>query len=367
MNLLYLIDNNDDTSWHLCHNLVEHGFNILVIGETKHDQINPDLLNRVSEYCWVPSLEDYEVTYKTAAYLIHKYGRLSTIVGGSNRLLPIEVKLNLDFNLKSGLQDKVLRSINNVYKQIDLFVASGTKKIRFQEFNQLKDCSQFIEEVGFPLTVLTNKRSIVVDIAQLEAVLVDCDDFMLVENIVGSRVGYICLLDDGEIVYEDMISYHPLGGFYIDNKIPKKLINICHKVIGNIDSNSRFVYLEFIKLSESKEGVGRVGDYIGSDLSLTVPSHDIIDIINFTYNNDVYSKYSDVLNNKTVENSEKEYFSHCLVRDKDGYKNDNDDIMNKYNKELCFIRELEDKDVIFSRFKKKVRLSNFIKYVLEEE
>lgn len=99
MNYIYLLPGIMSSRWNIPRTLKKRGANVLVIGDQDYDWVMSKYSDFVGEYCYVADFSDYEVVYKTVAYLIHKYGRIDCLEADLDSLVNLETKLKVDFNI----------------------------------------------------------------------------------------------------------------------------------------------------------------------------------------------------------------------------------------------------------------------------
>ena len=103
------------------------------------------------------------------------------------------------------------------------------------------------------------------------------------------------------------------------------------RAVKAFDTRSRFFHFEFFRLDEDKEGLGKKGDLIGLEVNMRAPGAYMPDMINYTYDVDVYSIWADMLiyNKSFVDINKKYSVGYVSRRNNFKYKKSIDDIKRK--------------------------------------
>ena len=104
MNVLFLSPNFPVYNKMFAKQLMKNDVRVLGVGDAAYDNFSLEQKMALTEYYFVPSLEDYDAVYRAAAYYIHKYGRLDKIVSFNAHWLPLESALRRDFSVE-GIRD----------------------------------------------------------------------------------------------------------------------------------------------------------------------------------------------------------------------------------------------------------------------
>ena len=134
------------------------------------------------------------------------------------------------------------------------------------------------------------------------------------------------------------------------------------KAVKAFDTRSRFFHFEFFRLDEDKEGLGKKGDLVGLEVNMRAPGAYMPDIINYTYDVDVYSIWADMLIHDKS-------FVDIDVK----YKNSIDYVKNKYNDKILVdvnvpkvLSEAMGDRVLLARSKDENDLFNIMNLVTEK-
>ena len=136
----------------------------------------------------------------------------------------------------------------------------------------------------------------------------------------------------------------------------------------------RCFHMEFFRLLEDKQGLGKKGDLIGLEVNLRTPGGYTPDMMNFANNIDVYDIYADMVTKGFSEyNHERPYYCvYCGRRDLLSYTHSHNQIMNKYQFDLVTAERMPDilsgamgNFTYTARFATMDEVNAFVEYVLE--
>lgn len=173
----------------------------------------------------------------------------------------------------------------------------------------------------------------------------------------------------------DCVNENQEARFYCQPIKNRDIETIGKKAVKAFDTRSRFFHFEFFRLDEDKEGLGKKGDLVGLEVNMRAPGAYMPDIINYTYDVDVYSIWADMLiHDKSFVDIDRKY-SVGYVSRRDGvkYKNSIDYVKNKYNDKILVdvnvpkvLSEAMGDRVLLARSKDENDLFNIMNLVTEK-
>ena len=94
----------------------------------------------------------------------------------------------------------------------------------------------------------------------------------------------------------------------------------------------KFLHFEFFRLDADKEGLGKKGDLVGLEVNMRAPGAYMPDMINFSYETDVYTIWADMLIYDKCFMDVKQKYLVAYIGRRDGidYMLSNDQINQKY-------------------------------------
>ena len=157
--------------------------------------------------------------------------------------------------------------------------------------------------------------------------------------------GVLCTYDGlidskGEVVFEtsfyytkptlDLLNDSLDYGNIISKEIDSKLKEYGRNIVKEFGMRERFFHIEFFKLPNN--------DYIALEYNNRIAGGYTIDLYNHTYECDLFEMYADVVVGNSPKKVQHNYNGVALSRrDKYTYKYSNEDIYNRYSKELRLI------------------------------
>ena len=64
------------TYWNFCDRLKNMGVNVLGIGDAPYDSLEACVRNSLTEYYYLPNMENYDQMYRAVAFFASRYGRI---------------------------------------------------------------------------------------------------------------------------------------------------------------------------------------------------------------------------------------------------------------------------------------------------
>ena len=74
MNVIFISPHFPEHFYNFCDRLKCMGVNVLGIGDCPYEGIGDNCRNSLTEYYYLPSLEDYDAVHRAVAFFIFKYG-----------------------------------------------------------------------------------------------------------------------------------------------------------------------------------------------------------------------------------------------------------------------------------------------------
>ena len=377
-----------------CSRLKIRGVNVLGIGDASYQEISKETKDSLSEYYRVDSLENYDEVYKAVAYFISKYGRIDFIESQNEYWLETDARLRSDFNVNSGTKFEDLAVMKYKSKMKAVYQSVGLNVARYCLIDTFDNALAFVEKVGYPVVVkpdngvgatstykLNNQH-------ELEYFFATKDDrvYIMEEYVNGHVETYDGITDSKKNVLianstimlnsiMDNVNDHCDTAFQNRIVAGTDIEEVGQKVVKAFDTRSRFFHFEFFRLDEDKEGLGKKGDLVGLEVNMRAPGAYMPDIINYTYDVDVYSIWADMLiHDKSFVDIDRKY-SVGYVSRRDGvkYKNSIDYVKNKYNDKILVdvnvpkvLSEAMGDRVLLARSKDENDLFNIMNLVTEK-
>lgn len=320
MNFIFVSPQFPRTYWQFCDRLRRDGATVLGIGDTPYDQIDPRLKDSLAEYYWTPSLEDYDAVYRAVAFFCHKYGKVDWIESNNEYWLALDARLREDFNVTTGAHPALMADLQSKRKMKELYGLSGVPSARQIQVTSLDEARRFVHGhdgwpgVAFPVFVKpergvgsggTRKIS---DDAQLDAFFASSPavPYVLEEYVTGDICSYDAILDShGNPLFENQEEFPPsmaeVAARRLDMSycscptVDPRLRELGRAAARGFGLKSRFVHMEFFRLTQDKPGLAARGDYVGLEVNVRPPGGYTPDMMNFAHDTDVYQIWADMV------------------------------------------------------------------------
>lgn len=338
-----------------CSRLKIRGVNVLGIGDANYHEISNETKLSLSEYYRVNSLENYDEVYKAVAYFISKYGRIDFVESQNEYWLETDAKLRSDFNICSGTKFEDLAVMKYKSKMKAVYQSVGLSVARYCLIDTFENALAFIDKVGYPVVVkpdngvgatstykLRNQE-------ELEYFFATKDEriYIMEEYVNGHVETFDGITDSNKNILianstimlnsiMDNVNEHCDTAFCNRFVAGSDIEEIGTKVVKAFDTRSRFFHFEFFRLDADKEGLGKKGELVGLEVNMRAPGAYMPDMINFSYETDVYTIWADmVIYDKCFMDLEQKYLvAYIGRRDGISYMLDHEQIIDQFNQQI---------------------------------
>ena len=314
MNVIFISPHFPEHFYNFCDRLKHLGANVLGIGDCPYEGIGDNCRSSLTEYYYLPSLEDYDAVYRAVAFFSFKYGKIDFIDSQNEYWLELEARLRTDFNINTGFKTADMERVKYKSKMKAGYEAAHVRTARYHLVDTLEGCQAFISQVGYPVIVKPDNGVGASDTWKLtdEEGLrrffgTKADKAYIMEEFVPGHVEtFDGITDrDGNILFctGQVMAKNPLEMLqgsgenisYTQNVQATDLYEIGQRVVKAFGTRQRFFHFEFFRLDEDKEGLGRKGDVLGLEVNMCAPGGYIPDKMNYAYNVDVYQIWAESL------------------------------------------------------------------------
>ncbi len=363
MNFVYISPAFPKNFYNFCDRLKERGVNVLAIGDTPYDELSDELKNSINDYYQVYSMENYDEMIRAMGYFIFHYGHIDWLESNNEYWLEQDAKLRTDFNITTGLQKNHIENMKCKSKMKAFYKEAGVKTARYHLTTTLDEGLKFIQEVGYPVVVkpdngvgaaatykISNEDELK-DFYNQEHIT----QYIMEEYINGLIISYDGIANlDKDVLFEtshvfpnpimDVVNNQGSMYYYSLKELPYDLKQAGRACVKSFYTAGRCFHMEFFRMLEDKEGLGKKGDLIGLEVNLRTPGGYTPDMMNYANNIDVYSIYADMVTKGYSEyNRERPY--HCIYcgrRDGIVYRMSHEDVVNKYQFDLVMCERMLD-------------------------
>lgn len=392
MNFVYISPSFPKNFYQFCNRLKLNGVTVLAIADTPYDQLSEELKNSIDDYYQVYSMENYDEMIKAMGYFIFHYGHIDWLESNNEYWLEQDAKLRTDFNITTGIHTNHIEDIKCKSKMKKFYEEAGVKTARYHLVTNLDEGLQFIAKVGYPVVVKPDngvgaaKTYKISNQDELENFYQEehVTQYIMEEFVNGLIISYDGIANlDKDIIFEtshvfpnpimDVVNDQSSMYYYSLREIPYDLKQAGHACVKAFYTAGRCFHMEFFKLLEDKEGLGKKGDIIGLEVNLRTPGGYTPDMMNFANDIDVYQIYADMVTKGYSEYDHHRPY-HCVYcgrRDGITYTHSHEDIISQYHFDLVMCERMPDilsgamgNFTYTARFENMEQVDAFVQYVL---
>jgi hypothetical protein len=347
VNLLYLSPNFPPNYQQFIVHLTNLGIKLYGIGEGDFYDMPENVRQKISWYVRT-SLADHAAVDKALDYMIAQNPQLQEqgfdIVEGHNEAwLRLEGYLNERFKIKDGVRPKDLDKWKKKNDMKKIFLQIGLKVAKGDVVATLDKALAMARNLKYPVILKPNEGvgASGVHCLKNEQELQELwprlqGEYLIEEFIHGDIVTYDGLTDhQGRVIFENSLIYSEgildcvIGkdpSFYVTPSIPAKLSTIGKKVVKAFDIRRKFFHFEYFV---------KDGDFIPIEVNCRPPGGPILDMINYSVDDDLYYRYALLIARK--ENKipqEKKYYCGYVGRRDRHYHYNHHQIRDRHGQHL---------------------------------
>ena len=364
MNFVFISPHFPKHYWNFCDRLHKNGVNVLGIGDCPYDALDKRLKDSLTEYYFVPDLSDYDQMYRAVAYFAFKHGKIDWIESNNEFWLEQDARLRTDFHVTTGYQYENIASIKNKSAMKEFYAKAGVPTARLHKITDIEAARKFIAVVDYPVIVKPDVGVGACDTFKLEN---DADlqeffaknlpvPYVMEEFITGDICSYDAIIDaDSKPLLESMTVWPPSVmdivlkqldlSYYTAAHAPAELKGVGRATVKAFGVKSRFVHLEFFRLTKAKTGLGDVGDFVGLEVNMRPAGGYTPDMIDFAHSTDVYQVWADMVTDnyrKLPDSGEHCYCVYASRRDCHQYVHTHGEIMERYGAQLVMCERMPE-------------------------
>ncbi len=357
MNVIFISPNFPSHFYNFCDRLKRLGVNVLGVGDCPWSDLSENCREALTEYYYVPRLEQYEDVYRAAAFYIFKYGRIDYVESQNEYWLELEARLRGDFNIRTGYLPDELENVKLKSRMKAGYARAGVKTARYILAENEDACRQFVSRVGYPVIVKPDNGVGASNTWKLNSDR-DMEEFFagkpaqsyIMEEFVPGHVETFDGITDskGNILFctGQVMAVTPLDMLlgsgenvsYTQNIQQTDLNEIGPRVVAAFGLRSQFFHFEFFRLDTDKPGLGRKDEIIGLEVNMRAPGGYIPDKMNYAYNVDVYQIWAESLvfdeNRSFPEYHFQSYVTHFALSARESYAHSGDEVRSRYRNRI---------------------------------
>ena len=356
MNFIFISPQFPRVYWNFCDRLKKKGVNVLGIGDTPYDQLAHEVRESLTEYYFVPSLADYDQMLRAVAFFTFKYGRIDWLESNNEYWLTSDAHLRTDFNIRTGWQTGDMDHIKNKSAMKPFYKKAGIPTARLTKVTTLASAEEFLAEVGYPVIVKPDTG-----VGATDTYRIDNHDelrhfyaskpivpYVMEEFVTGDICSYDAIVDaDANPIFESMTVWPPSVmdivlyqldlSYYTTDIVPDALKKAGRATLKAFHVHSRFVHLEFFRLTKEKPGLGEV--------NMRPAGGYTTDMMNFAHSTDVYEIWADMItaNRRLLPDRNEHYYcAYASRRDFHRYVHTHEDILARYADKIVMCERMPE-------------------------
>ncbi|MBE6100891.1 MAG: ATP-grasp domain-containing protein [Selenomonas ruminantium] len=364
MNFVYISPQFPKHYWNFCDRLNKNGVTVLGIGDTPYDDLSEELKGALTEYYFVPDLSDYDTVFRAVAFFSFKYGKIDWLESNNEFWLEQDARLRTDFHITTGEQYENIGRIKHKSAMKAYYAKAGVPTARLSKVTDYAAAQDFIGQVGYPVIVKPDTGVGATDTYKLENDA-DLDRFfeekpeapyVMEDFITGDICSYDAILDnEGNPLLESMTVWPPSVmdiviqqldlSYYTVDHAPEALKQVGRATVKAFGVRSRFVHLEFFRLTKPKQGLGEVGDFVGLEVNMRPAGGYTPDMIDFAHSTDVYQIWADMVTDnvrKIPDSGEHCYCVYASRRDCHRYAHSHEEILERYGEDIVMCERMPE-------------------------
>lgn len=364
MNFIFISPQFPHTYWSFCDRLHRNGVNVLGIGDSPYDELEDQLKQALTEYYRVNSLEDYDQVYRAVAFFAFKHGRIDWLESNNEYWLEQDARLRTDFHITTGANMEEVACFKSKSGMKTYYAKANVPTARSHRITTEAAARAFLETVGYPVIVKPDNGVGASNTYKLEN---DADwtaffaalpqvPYVMEEFVEGDICSYDAITNSRcEPLFESMtvwppsimdIVNHKLDlAYYTAAQVPDALSRLGRATVKAFGARSRFVHLEFFRLTKARKGLGDVGDFVGLEVNMRPAGGYTPDMMNYAHSTDVYQIWADMV---TVdkrclpESSEHHYCVYASRRDEYRYQHSHEEVLARYGDKIVMCERMPE-------------------------
>ena len=364
MNFIFISPQFPHTYWNFCDRLFRNGVNVLGIGDSPYDLLEEPLKRSLTEYYRVDSLEDYDQVFRAVSFFSFKYGKIDWLESNNEYWLEQDARLRTDFHITTGADLEEVACFKSKSGMKDYYKKAGVPTARCHRVTTPEAAEHFLAEVGYPVIVkpdngvgasntykLENKDDLLRFFDELPAIPYDIEEY-----VEGDICSYDAITDSQcRPLFESMTVWPPSImdivnqkldlAYYTADRVPETLAKLGRATVEAFGARSRFVHLEFFRLTKARRGLGEVGDFVGLEVNMRPAGGYTPDMMNFAHTTDVYQIWADMVtaDKRLLADSEDHHFCvYASRRDEYSYQNSHEDILARYGAKIVMCERMPE-------------------------
>lgn len=314
MNFVYISPAFPKNYFQFCERLKALGVNVLGIGDVPSEKLEERVKNSLSDYYYVPSLENNDDLMKAMGYYIYRYGRIDYVASNIEYWLETEAKLRTDFHIDSGMNEDTVKLVKWKSKMKEVFHKNHLPTLPYDQVTTYEQAQRFVRYYHYPVIIKPDNGHGVLHVHkihndhELAAFFQESHDYQYIMEpfIDGECLSYDGIANDQrDVLFEAALSYsRPLMEVANDAAdsvimaelfVPDDLKRLGRRVVDAFPSENSCFHIEFFRLKKDMPHVGQAGDLVVSEVNMRLPAGYLADVIGRFYEVDLYTIYAQMI------------------------------------------------------------------------
>ena len=365
MNFIFISPHFPHTYWQFSDRLRRSGVNVLGIGDAPYDGLEAALKGALTEYYKVDSLEDYDQVYRAVAFFAFKYGKIDWLESNNEYWLEQDARLRTDFHITTGIQFDEIGGWKHKSAMKPVYQAAHIPTARCHKITTIEAARAFLDEAGgYPVIV---KPDVGVgaantwrldDDAGLEAFFRDKPDvpYVMEEFVEGDICSYDAITDSRcDPLFESMTVWPPSIAdivnkdldlsYYTCAAVPEQLKDLGRRALKAFNVKSRFVHLEFFRMTRARKGLGDVGDFVALEVNMRPAGGYTPDMMNFAHSTDCYQIWADMVttdSRRLPDSGDHHWCVYASRKDSHRYRHTHEEILARYGQRIVMCERMPE-------------------------
>ncbi|MCQ2794505.1 MAG: ATP-grasp domain-containing protein [Bacilli bacterium] len=357
MNFIFISPNFPEGYYAFLEGLKSAGFNVLGIGDAPYDDLHPIAKASMTEYYRCYDMNNFDRQCEAVEFFENKYGHIDYLESNNEYWLRNDAALRQRFNI-DGLRPEDMDNITNKAEMKKFFLAGGAKVARYHMVDDKARCLAFIKEVNYPVFIkpavgvgaqrtykISNENDLDrffmerdVNVSYIMEEFIT-GDLMSFDGICNSK-GEVVICDESHFLTPiDVVLHEQIDNrYYTTAFVDPKFEKIGRAVVKAFGIKKRFFHIEFFRLTATKKGLGKKGDYVGLECNMRPPGGSTPDMINFALSTSCHHVWADVMmfdENRERTDYEKFICMAATRRDRFNYVHSFDEVCAAYYNNIC--------------------------------
>ena len=363
MNFIFISPQFPKHYWNFCDRLKKNGVNVLGIGDSPYDALSDELKNALTEYYYLPHLDDYGEMVKAVGFFTFKYGKIDWIESNNEFWLEQDARLRTDFHVTTGEQYDHIDRIKNKSAMKAYYAKAGVPTARLHKVTSFEAGRDFAHMVGYPVIVkpdngcgaeATYKLRNFTELKEFYAEPHNVR-YIMEEYINGTIVSFDGVADSHcvPLFYTsnvfptpmlDIVSENGDLSYWTQKTVPAALKDVGFRTIKAFGAKSRFFHCEFFQLNEDKPGLGKKGDYVALEVNMRPCGGFTPDMIDFARSTNVYKIWADMIafGGTDMPVGEHYYCAFAGRRDGKSFVYSHEQLMQKYQDNMRMVDRIPE-------------------------